>query len=114
VAFVGKGICFDTGGISIKPAAGMEEMRGDMAGAAAAAGAMLALALRRISRRRRSPCWRSRKTPLARLPIGPVMFLRTHSGKTIEVLRYGCGRPAGPGGCAFLHRRSAFKPARHD
>ncbi|MFM7416336.1 MAG: leucyl aminopeptidase, partial [Alphaproteobacteria bacterium] len=46
IAFVGKGICFDTGGISIKPAAGMEEMRGDMAGAAAAAGAMLTLALR--------------------------------------------------------------------
>ena len=35
VAFVGKGVCFDTGGISIKPAAGMEDMKGDMAGAAA-------------------------------------------------------------------------------
>jgi leucyl aminopeptidase len=46
VAFVGKGITFDTGGISIKPAAGMEAMKGDMAGAAACAGAMLALALR--------------------------------------------------------------------
>ena len=46
VAFVGKGITFDTGGICIKPAAGMGEMRGDMAGAAACAGAMLALALR--------------------------------------------------------------------
>jgi leucyl aminopeptidase len=46
VAFVGKGITFDTGGISIKPAEGMWEMRADMAGAAACAGAMLALALR--------------------------------------------------------------------
>jgi leucyl aminopeptidase len=35
VAFVGKGVTFDTGGISIKPAAGMEDMKGDMAGAAA-------------------------------------------------------------------------------
>jgi leucyl aminopeptidase len=47
VAFVGKGIVFDTGGISIKPAGGMEAMRADMAGAAACAGAMLSLALRR-------------------------------------------------------------------
>ena len=34
VALIGKGVCFDTGGISIKPAAGMEDMKGDMAGAA--------------------------------------------------------------------------------
>src|SRR5262249_59456537 len=33
VAFVGKGVCFDTGGISIKPAGNMEDMKGDMAGA---------------------------------------------------------------------------------
>ncbi|MCX7373786.1 MAG: leucyl aminopeptidase family protein [Alphaproteobacteria bacterium] len=46
LAFVGKGMCFDTGGISIKPAGGMEAMRADMAGAAACAGAMLAAALR--------------------------------------------------------------------
>jgi leucyl aminopeptidase len=46
LALVGKGLCFDNGGISIKPAAGMEAMRADMAGAAACAGAMLALALR--------------------------------------------------------------------
>ena len=38
VAFVGKGVVFDTGGISIKPAAGMEDMKGDMGGAAAVAG----------------------------------------------------------------------------
>jgi leucyl aminopeptidase len=46
VAFVGKGITFDTGGISIKPAEDMWEMRADMAGAAACAGAMMALAAR--------------------------------------------------------------------
>jgi leucyl aminopeptidase len=47
VAFVGKGVCFDTGGISIKPAAGMEEMIMDMGGAAAVAGALYALAARK-------------------------------------------------------------------
>ncbi|WP_149535865.1 leucyl aminopeptidase [Siccirubricoccus phaeus] len=47
VAFIGKGVTFDTGGISIKPAAGMEDMKFDMAGAAAVAGTMLALAGRR-------------------------------------------------------------------
>ena len=45
-ALVGKGVCFDTGGISIKPAAGMEEMTMDMGGAAVVAGVMRTLALR--------------------------------------------------------------------
>jgi leucyl aminopeptidase len=47
VAFVGKGVCFDTGGISIKPAEGMEDMKWDMAGAAAVAGLMHLLAARK-------------------------------------------------------------------
>ncbi|HEY5071427.1 MAG TPA: leucyl aminopeptidase [Caulobacteraceae bacterium] len=47
VAFVGKGVCFDTGGISIKGADGMEEMITDMGGAAAVAGTMYALAARK-------------------------------------------------------------------
>ncbi len=38
VAFIGKGVTFDTGGISIKPAGGMEDMKGDMAGAACVVG----------------------------------------------------------------------------
>jgi leucyl aminopeptidase len=85
IAFIGKGICFDTGGISIKPAAGMEEMRGDMAGAAAAAGAMLTLALRQ------SPAPAVAILALAENAIGAASYrpgdvLRTHSGKTIEVL----------------------------
>jgi leucyl aminopeptidase len=44
LALVGKGVTFDTGGISLKPPAGMEDMKSDMAGAAAVAGAMLAIA----------------------------------------------------------------------
>lgn len=47
VAFVGKGVTFDTGGISIKPGAGMEDMKGDMAGAACVTGLMHALATRK-------------------------------------------------------------------
>ncbi|MCX8132956.1 MAG: leucyl aminopeptidase [Roseococcus sp.] len=47
VCFVGKGVTFDTGGISIKPAAGMEDMKWDMAGAGAVAGLMAALAGRK-------------------------------------------------------------------
>jgi len=47
VAFVGKGVCFDTGGISIKPAGGMEDMKGDMAGAACVTGLMHALTARK-------------------------------------------------------------------
>ncbi|MTJ80653.1 MAG: leucyl aminopeptidase [Telmatospirillum sp.] len=47
VAFIGKGVTFDSGGISIKPAAGMEEMKTDMGGAAVVIGLMKALALRK-------------------------------------------------------------------
>ncbi|MCH2066703.1 MAG: leucyl aminopeptidase [Shimia sp.] len=47
LALVGKGVVFDTGGISLKPAAGMEDMTMDMGGAGVVAGAMKALALRK-------------------------------------------------------------------
>ncbi|WP_375209245.1 leucyl aminopeptidase [Hyphomonas jannaschiana] len=47
VILVGKGVCFDTGGISLKPGPGMEDMRGDMGGAAAVTGTIKALAERK-------------------------------------------------------------------
>ncbi len=47
IAFIGKGVTFDTGGISIKPSGGMEDMKGDMAGAACVVGLMQALAGRK-------------------------------------------------------------------
>ncbi|MEB2846161.1 leucyl aminopeptidase [Rhizobiales bacterium RZME27] len=47
VAFIGKGVTFDTGGISIKPGASMEDMKGDMGGAAAVTGLMHTLAARK-------------------------------------------------------------------
>ena len=50
LAYVGKGVCFDTGGISLKPAKGMEDMKWDMGGAAAVTGAMCALASRKVAR----------------------------------------------------------------
>ena len=85
VVFVGKGIVFDTGGISIKPAQGMETMRADMAGAAACAGAMLALALRN------APAPAIAVPPLAENATGadsyrPGDVLRTLSGRTVEVV----------------------------
>ncbi|GGE38047.1 putative cytosol aminopeptidase [Marinicauda pacifica] len=49
LAFVGKGVCFDTGGISLKPGLGMEEMKGDMGGSAAVVGLMHALAGRKAN-----------------------------------------------------------------
>ena len=49
ICLVGKGVCFDTGGISMKPPGGMEDMKGDMGGAAAVVGVMHALAKRRAA-----------------------------------------------------------------
>jgi leucyl aminopeptidase len=48
VAFIGKGVTFDSGGISIKPGGGMEDMKGDMAGAACVTGLMHALAAKAV------------------------------------------------------------------
>ena len=47
LSFVGKGVCFDTGGISLKPAKFMEEMKYDMAGSAVVSGLIKSLALRK-------------------------------------------------------------------
>jgi leucyl aminopeptidase len=85
VAFVGKGIVFDTGGISIKPAQGMESMRADMAGAAACAGAMLALA------KRHAPAPAVAVLALAENATGAASYrpsdvLRMASGRTVEVV----------------------------
>jgi leucyl aminopeptidase len=85
VAFVGKGIVFDTGGVSLKPAEGMEAMRADMAGAAACAGAMLALA------RRRSPAPAVAVLAIAENAIGarayrPGDVIRTAARRTVEVI----------------------------
>ncbi len=82
---IGKGVTFDTGGISIKPAAGMEDMKWDMGGAGAVAGTMLALA------RRKAPVDVVGICALAEnMPDGnaqrPGDVVTTLSGQTVEVI----------------------------
>jgi leucyl aminopeptidase len=85
VAFVGKGVCFDTGGISIKPAAGMEDMKWDMGGAGAVIGAMKALAGRKAKANVIGVC-----ALVENMPSGeaqrPGDVVKSMSGQTIEVL----------------------------
>ena len=84
-AFVGKGITFDTGGISIKPAQGMEEMKSDMAGGAAALGALRALAQLKPRRRVVAVVPAAENMPSGR-SIKPGDVIRTLAGRTIEVV----------------------------
>jgi leucyl aminopeptidase len=84
VALVGKGITFDSGGISIKPAAGMEEMKSDMGGAAAVIATMAAVA--ELGLKIDVEAW----VPMAEnMPSGtairPSDVLTMRDGKTIEV-----------------------------
>jgi leucyl aminopeptidase len=84
-AFVGKGITFDTGGISIKPAAGMEEMKSDMAGGAAALGALRAVAELKLRRRVVAVVPTAENMPSGRA-LKPGDIVRTLAGYTIEVV----------------------------
>jgi leucyl aminopeptidase len=85
LALVGKGVTFDTGGISIKPAAGMEDMKWDMGGAGAVAGAMLALATRKSGANVVGVCGLVENMPDGNA-IRPGDVLTSMSGQTIEVL----------------------------
>jgi leucyl aminopeptidase len=84
-AFVGKGITFDTGGISIKPAERMEEMKGDMAGGAAALGALRAIAQLRPRRRVVAVVPTAENMPSGR-SVKPGDVVRTLAGYTVEVV----------------------------
>ncbi|MBL8657212.1 MAG: leucyl aminopeptidase [Altererythrobacter sp.] len=84
-AFVGKGVTFDTGGISIKPAAGMEDMKWDMGGAGAVAGALLALAKRKARANVVGVMGLVENMPDGNA-IRPGDILTSMSGQTIEVL----------------------------
>ena len=85
MAFVGKGVTFDSGGISIKAAAGMEDMKWDMGGAGAVAGAMIALAGRKARANVLGICGL-----VENMPDGgaqrPGDVVRTMSGQTVEVI----------------------------
>jgi len=85
VAFVGKGVTFDSGGISIKPAAGMEDMKWDMGGAGAVAGTMLALALRRAKANVIGICGLVENMPGGKAQR-PGDVVTSMSGQTIEVI----------------------------
>jgi leucyl aminopeptidase len=82
---IGKGITFDTGGISIKPAAGMEEMKGDMGGGAAVLGAMRAIAQLKPARRVIGVVPSAENMPSGRA-LKPGDVIRTLNGYTIEAV----------------------------
>ncbi len=85
IAFVGKGVTFDTGGISIKPSAGMEDMKWDMAGSAAVIGAMEALAARHAKVNAIGAVGLVENMPSGNAQR-PSDIVKSMSGKTIEVL----------------------------
>jgi leucyl aminopeptidase len=84
-AFVGKGVTFDTGGISIKPAAGMEAMKWDMGGAGAVTGALKALALRKAKANVVGICGMVENMPGGNAQR-PGDVVTTMSGQTVEVI----------------------------
>jgi len=85
VAFLGKGVTFDTGGISIKPAANMEAMKWDMGGAGAVVGAMKALALRKAKANVIGVCGMVENMPDGNAQR-PGDVVTTMSGQTVEVI----------------------------
>ena len=85
IAFIGKGVTFDTGGISIKPALGMEAMKWDMGGAGAVAGAMKALALRKAKANVVGVCGLVENMPDGNAQR-PGDVVTTMSGQTVEVI----------------------------
>jgi len=85
VALIGKGVTFDTGGISIKPAAGMEDMKWDMGGAAAVAGAIKALATRKAKAHVVGICGLVENMPGGEAQR-PGDVVTSMSGQTIEVI----------------------------
>ena len=85
LALVGKGVTFDTGGISLKPGAGMEDMKWDMGGAGAVAGAIKALAGRKAKARVVGICGLVENMPDGNAQR-PGDIVTSMSGQTIEVL----------------------------
>jgi leucyl aminopeptidase len=85
VAFIGKGVCFDTGGISIKPAGNMEDMKGDMAGAACVVGLMQALAARKAKVNAIGAIGVVENMPDGKAQR-PGDIVKTMSGQTVEII----------------------------
>ena len=85
LAFVGKGVCFDTGGISLKPAKFMEDMTYDMAGSAVVVGLMKSLAIRKAKINAVGVVGLVENMPGGNA-LRPGDILKSYSGKTVEVL----------------------------
>ena len=85
LAFVGKGVCFDTGGISLKPAKFMEDMTYDMAGSAVVVGLMKSLALRRAKINAVGVVGLVENMPGGNAQR-PGDIVKSYSGKTVEIL----------------------------
>ena len=91
LAFVGKGVCFDTGGYSLKPAKFMEDMTYDMAGSAAVVGLMKNLALRKAKINAVGVVGLV-ENMVSGNAQRPGDIVKSFSGKSIEILKYGCRR----------------------
>jgi leucyl aminopeptidase len=85
IALVGKGLCFDSGGISIKPAQGMEAMKFDMCGAAGVLGALEAIARLQLPVNVVGLVGSTTNMPSG-TAVNPGDVVRSHLGKTIEVI----------------------------
>ncbi len=85
IAFVGKGVCFDTGGISLKPAKFMEDMTYDMAGSAVVVGLMKSLALRKAKINAVGVVGLVENMPGGNAQR-PGDIVKSYSGKTVEIL----------------------------
>ncbi len=85
IAFIGKGVTFDTGGISIKPAGGMEDMKWDMAGAGAVVGLMAALAGRKAKVDAVGLVGLVENMPSGNAQR-PGDVVKSYSGQTVEVI----------------------------
>ncbi len=108
ICLVGKGVTFDSGGISIKPSAGMEEMKHDMSGAAAVIGAMRAVAQLKLPLHVVGVIGAAENLPSG-TAYRPGDVVRTASGKTIEVLNTDAeGRVVLAD--ALHHARTEFEP----
>jgi leucyl aminopeptidase len=108
-AFVGKGVTFDTGGISIKPAAGMEAMKWDMGGAGAVVGAMKAISLRKAKANVVGICGLVENMPGGNAQR-PGDVVTSMSGQTVEVINTDAeGRLVLADALTYTQR--TFKPA---
>jgi leucyl aminopeptidase len=85
LVLIGKGVTFDSGGISLKPGAGMEDMKWDMGGAGAVAGTMMALALRKAKAHVVGICGLVENMPDGKAQR-PGDIVTSMSGQTIEVI----------------------------